>query len=94
MRLSLLMGQPPSVVKSWPASDIHLLGQYLSREPAPAERAEYGSAYLAYMYANAHRRPHDAPKKLEQFLLWRDAWKPRGRYADNEMDILDVLDNL
>lgn len=94
MRLSLLMGQPPSVVKSWPASDIYLLGQYLSREPAPAERAEYASAHLACMYANAHRSKGKGEYKLENFLLFRDAWKPRGRYADNELDMLDVLDNL
>lgn len=95
MRLSLLMGQPPSVVMGWPASDVALLGQYLSREPAPSEKAEYGLAYLACMYANTHRGKGDASKPLDSFLMFRKAWPRKGgRYSDSDMEMLDSIDRL
>lgn len=89
------MGQPPSEVMNWPASDVALVGEYLSREPAPSEKAEFGLAYLACMYANAHRGKGDSAKPLENFLLFRKAW-PRGggRYSDSDMEMLDSIDRL
>lgn len=89
------MGQPPSAVLDWPASDIALLRAYLSREPAPEEKAEFGLAYLACMYANAHRGKGEGAKPLENFLLFQKAW-PRhaGRYTDSDIDMLDAIDRL
>lgn len=88
------MGQPPSVVMGWPASDVQLLAAYLAREPAPTERIEYAVAHLHSSYANAHRG--DQPSMpLERFLMFAKAWRNAdGRYTDDEMDMLDQLDRL
>jgi len=95
VRLALLMGQPPSVVMNWPASDVALLCQYLNREPAPSEKAEYGLAYLACMYSNTHLGKGEAAKPLDKFLMFRKAWPRKGgRYSDSDMEMLDSIDRL
>jgi hypothetical protein len=86
------MGQPPSVVLGWPASDVHLLGAYLAREPAPTERLEYGLAYLSCQYHNAHS---ESRADLERFMLFRRVWRRTdGRYSENDLEILDSIDRI
>lgn len=95
MRLSILYREPLSSVMGWPISHVHLIAEYLGREPAPDERIEYAIAQNSALFANANRRKDSAPAKLTDFMLFREAWKKpepeSGRYSESDKLMLKAL---
>lgn len=86
------MGKPPSEVMCWPQSDIALLKAYLAREPASADRIEIAIAYLTALTANLNRGKDAPARKIEKFMLFRNAWKSKeeqeGQEAFSDIDDL------
>ncbi len=91
MRLAFLLGQPPSVVMGWPASDLRLLGEYMDVQPAPLERLEILLAHLGACHFSTEKRP----VATEKFLLFRNSWRSASsRYSENDLEILDSIDRI
>lgn len=67
--------QRPSEVLSWSAWEIELLAEFLRKEPCGEDRVEIAIAELAAIYVNAHRKKGAQPHKVDEFLLFHNAWK-------------------
>lgn len=81
-RLSLLLRRPVHELMEMPAWALRGYAQYLAKLPAPDERIEFALANLACMYGNTHRKPGSSPRKLGEFMLFKqDPWKAE---ADEE----------
>ena len=52
------------------------LTEYLSKEPSPVERIEYAIAQGSAIYINANRGKGGTAKKVNDLMLFSDAWKP------------------
>ena len=75
----------------WPASDVHLLSEFVGLEPPPTERLEILMANVAACHFSTKERP----VRTERFLLFRNAWRAAsGRYTEEDLDILDSIDRI
>lgn len=83
VRVSLLFKTPPHVVLTWPGSTLRLIERYLSKVPAPEERAEYMLAQLTSKLINSKIGKAGSPTRLQDFLLFKDA------FTDPETDGID-----
>jgi len=72
----------------WPASHIDLWAQYLGKEPSPDDRLEIQLAALQALYLNSHKREGDPAKRIDEFLLFRNAW---GDAPQPESSLSDLL---
>ena len=96
MRLSILYREPLHSVMDWPSSHIVLIASYLNTEPAPDERLEFSIAQLCSMLSNVNLAKDTEPRKLSDFLLFREVWKPEvkidsGRYSEADQLMLASL---
>ncbi|MBP9034814.1 MAG: hypothetical protein KBG29_13015 [Pseudomonadales bacterium] len=74
MRLSLLMRCPLHEVLAWPLWVVHAYADFLAREPATEDRLEVMLAQLAAQYGAVHRAQGAPVPRINDFLLYRDAW--------------------
>lgn len=99
LRLSVFYREPLHQVRKWPARDIKLLAEYLSREPVPEVRIEQGIAQVCALIVNSMRSKETQPSKLADFLLYRDAFKPpvietEDRYSEADKLMLASIDGI
>ena len=78
MRLSVLMRRPLGEVLAWPESHVRLQLEYLATEPPADERALVAIAQLTALVNNRSRNKDEPGKTTEDFMLWRDVWKPQA----------------
>lgn len=71
---------------NWPAWEIGLLAEFLSKEPAAEDRIEASLAQLAALYVNAHRKPGSQPHRIREFLLFDDAWKAEDSEPEDSLE--------
>lgn len=93
MRLSVLYRRPLEEIRQWPASDIKLISQYLSREPAPDERIEYAIAALRRDYESAHMGQGKTTPPLQKFLTFHDAFRSDKGGDDAGQSFIQALSN-
>lgn len=89
----MIYGIAPHEILDWPEWVVSSLKEYLSKEPDPISRLEYMVAQGVSNYVNANREKGKPPYKLEQFMLFKDAWKNDEEVSekDNLSEFLKVM---
>jgi len=77
-------------VLGWPAWVVSSLREYLGHEPAPIERLEYAMAQGAAIYVNSNRAKGSPSRKVTDFMLFNNAWKPTDD-DDEESSLEDLM---
>jgi hypothetical protein len=72
----------------WPARDVALLAEYMSKEPAPDDRLEFALAAIQAMYVNSHRKQDAPAHNVKDFMLFLDPWGEQK--AEEESKISDL----
>lgn len=93
-RLAALTGRPPSEIARWSADDVDVMQHFLAVEPSPVDRVEVAIAQLATLYVSAHQERGAKPPTIDQFLLFRHAFKPvvqEQRYSDVDLSLMKAL---
>lgn len=68
-RISLLLGRPPSEVRTLPFSDLHLLGCYWEEEPWGPYRDNLHAAQIAATVANSGHRKLRRAVQVRDFMI-------------------------
>jgi len=95
VRLSLQLRRPLHEVLAWPLWVVHTYAEFLAREPAVEDRLEVMLAQLSAQYGAVHRGPGMPAPRINDYLLFRDAWADTepadGHYSDIDREIMRQL---
>lgn len=86
---------PIHEVLSWPLWVVHTYAEFLACEPTVEDRIEVMLGQLSAQYGAVHRAQGAPVPRINDFLLYRDAWagaeQGESDYSDIDREIMRQL---